>query len=107
MSSSTTTTLSMSDLKKKSQDANDLIEKLQKQIEQIKLLSTPEYMAEQTKKLKKENEDLRKQVEKLKKDLEEAEAKNKGNKSKNKPVAAESGKKAAQPAEQKSKLLLL
>ena len=70
--------ISIDELKAKSKQADALIQKLQKQIEQVKKASTPEYMAEQTKRLQAENEQLKKKVESLKKELEEAEAKNGG-----------------------------
>lgn len=62
-------------LKLKSAKANDLIGKLQNQIEQIKLHTSPQYMAEKAKSLQQENEVLRKQVDDLVTALEAAEAK--------------------------------
>lgn len=69
-------TLSIEELRAKSAQANELIEKLKHQIEQIKLASTPASMAERAKNLQKENEVLKKKVEELKKELENAESKN-------------------------------
>jgi len=62
-------------LKLRSNQANEVIEKLKKQVEQIKLQTTPAYMAEKAKTLQKENELLKKRVEELKKELELAEGK--------------------------------
>lgn len=67
-------TLSIEELKQRSTQATDLIEKLKKQIEQIKLQTTPAYMAEKVKTLQNENEKLKQEVELLKKELEAAEA---------------------------------
>jgi len=41
-----TNTLSIDELKKKSTHADNLIEKLKKQIQEIKMSTTPEYVAE-------------------------------------------------------------
>jgi hypothetical protein len=68
-------TLSLEELRAKSTQASELIEKLKRQIEQIKLASTPASMAERAKSLQQENEALKKRVEELKKELEEAEGK--------------------------------
>ncbi|CAF0850373.1 unnamed protein product [Brachionus calyciflorus] len=67
-------TLTVEELRKRSVQAQELIEKLQKQIEQIKLQTTPAHMSEKVKSLQKENEQLRTEVEKLKKELETAES---------------------------------
>jgi chromosome segregation ATPase len=67
-------TVHINELKLKSQNANQLIEKLKHQIEQIKIQTTPNYVADKIKNLKSENESLKKRVEELKKELEEAEA---------------------------------
>jgi hypothetical protein len=69
-------TINIEDLKAKSNQANDMIEKLKNQIEQIKLATSPAQMAERAKNLQKENEQLKKRVDELKTQLEEAEAKN-------------------------------
>ena len=65
---------SISDLKLKSSQANEIIESLKAQIEQIKLESSPHFMVQKAKKLEKENLELKAQVEELKKNLEQAEA---------------------------------
>ncbi len=70
-------TLSIEELTAKSAQANELIEKLKNQIEQIKLASTPASMAERAKNLQKENEVLKKKVEELKVQLDEVEHKSK------------------------------
>ena len=62
-------------LKLRSAQANQVIEKLKKQVELIKLQTTPAYMAEKAKTLQKENDLLKKRVEELKKELELAESK--------------------------------
>lgn len=62
------------ELKLKSKEANELIQSLKNQIEQIKLSSTPAYMAEKAKSLETENSQLKLKVEELKKQLEQAEA---------------------------------
>lgn len=67
-------TLSIEELKNRSVQATELIEKLKKQIEQIKLQTTPAFMSEKVKTLQSENEQLKKEVEVLKKELEDAEA---------------------------------
>jgi hypothetical protein len=72
-------TLSLEELRAKSTQASELIEKLKRQIEQIKLASTPASMAERAKSLQQENETLKKRVDELKKELEEAEGKSKLN----------------------------
>lgn len=69
-----TGTVTLEQLKQRSAQANEVIEKLKKQIEQIKLQTTPQYMAERAKTLEKENVVLKKRVEDLKKELENAEA---------------------------------
>jgi regulator of replication initiation timing len=66
-------------LKLRSTQASEVIEKLKKQVEQIKLQTTPAYMAEKAKTLQKENELLKKRVDELKKELESAEANKKPN----------------------------
>ena len=68
--------VSIEELKNQSKQAGEIIEKLKKQIEQIKQMSTPQFVAEKSESLRKENEQLRKKVEELKKELEECEAKN-------------------------------
>ena len=65
---------SIEELKLKSKQANGLIESLRSQIEQIKLATSPAYVADKAKNLEKENTELRAQVEQLKKQLEEIEA---------------------------------
>jgi len=67
---------SIEELKLKSNQANELIESLRSQIEQIKLATSPAYVADKAKSLEKENTELRAQVEQLKKQLEEIEAAN-------------------------------
>ena len=62
-------------LKLRQAQASQVIEKLKKQVELIKLQTTPAYMAEKAKVLQKENELLKKRVEDLKKELELAESK--------------------------------
>lgn len=64
----------LTELRDRSQKANEIIEKLKHQIEQIKLQTTPVYMAKRVGELKGENEKLKKRVDELKKELEEAEA---------------------------------
>jgi len=100
MSSTTTATLSVEELKKKSAHADELIEKLKKQIAEIKMSTTPAYVAEKSKTLQQENEVLRKQVDELKKELEQVELKNKSNKptQPQQPSQAKEGKKQATPA---------
>lgn len=71
--SSTTT---VEELRSKSSQASQLIEKLKQQIDAIKVASSPANMAERAKNLQQENETLKKKVEALKKQLEAAEAKN-------------------------------
>ncbi|RNA07996.1 aminoacyl tRNA synthase complex-interacting multifunctional 1 [Brachionus plicatilis] len=68
-------TLSVEELRKRSAQAQELIEKLQNQIQQIKKQTTPESMSEKVKMLQRENEQLRNEVEQLKKELENAEHK--------------------------------
>ena len=68
--------MSLSDLKNKSREANELIERLQKQIEDINLANKPDQVEKRTKELRSENEKLRKEVDKLLKELGEAEKKN-------------------------------
>jgi predicted nuclease with TOPRIM domain len=65
---------SISDLKIKSTQANEIIESLKAQIERIKLESSPDFMQQKAKKLEKENIELKAQVEELKKNLEQVEA---------------------------------
>jgi len=65
---------SISDLKLKSTQANEIIESLKAQIERIKLESSPDFMQQKAKKLEKENLELKAQVEELKKNLEQVEA---------------------------------
>lgn len=65
---------SLTELKQRSQKADEIIEKLKHQIEQIKLQTTPEFMAKRVVELKSENEKLKKRVDELKKELEAAEA---------------------------------
>ena len=65
---------SISDLKLKSSQANEIIESLKAQIERIKLESSPDFMQQKAKKLEKENLELKAQVEELKKSLEQVEA---------------------------------
>lgn len=62
-------------LKLRSVQANQVIEKLKQQVEQIKLQTTPAYMAEKAKTLQNENVLLKKRVEELKKELETVESK--------------------------------
>jgi aminoacyl tRNA synthase complex-interacting multifunctional protein 1 len=62
-------------LKLRSVQANQVIEKLKHQVEQIKLQTTPAYMADKAKSLQNENVLLKKRVEELKKELEIAESK--------------------------------
>lgn len=69
--------LSIDELKVKSGQASQLIEKLKNQIEQIKIASSPANMADRAKNLQKENEELKKKVENLKSQLESAESKSK------------------------------
>ena len=66
-------TLSVDELRQRSAQAQDLIDKLQKQIEQIKIQTTPGFTGEKIRQLQKENENLRSEVEKLKQELEDAE----------------------------------
>jgi hypothetical protein len=66
--------VTIEELRSKSNQANDLIKKLQQQIEQIKLQTSPEYQAKRAAELKIENEELRKEVDRLVKELEAAEA---------------------------------
>ena len=86
-------------LKLRSSQANEVIEKLKKQVEQIKLQTTPAFMAEKAKSLQKENELLKKRVDELKKELEAAEAK-KGGSNKGSTVKSESVK--TEPSNQKA-----
>lgn len=65
---------SLTELKQRSQKADEIIEKLKHQIEQIKLQTTPEFMSKRVVELKGENEKLKKRVDELKKELEAAEA---------------------------------
>ena len=65
---------SLTELKQRSQKADEIIEKLKHQIEQIKLQTTPEFMSKRVVELKSENEKLKKRVDELKKELEAAEA---------------------------------
>jgi predicted nucleic acid-binding Zn-ribbon protein len=69
-------TITAEDLRAKSAQASELIEKLKQQIEAIKVASSPANMAERAKNLQQENETLKKKVEELKRQLEAAEAKN-------------------------------
>lgn len=66
----------LAELQERSKKADDMIDTLRKQIEQIKLQSTPEFMSKREQELKAENEKLKKKVEELKKELEAAEAAN-------------------------------
>jgi aminoacyl tRNA synthase complex-interacting multifunctional protein 1 len=66
--------VTIEELRSRSNQANDLIQKLQHQIEQIKLQTSPEYLTKRAAELKVENEQLRKEVERLVKELETAEA---------------------------------
>lgn len=68
-------TLTVEELRSKSTQAAELIEKLKNQIAQIKIASSPAKMAERSTSLQQENEKLKKQVEELKKQLEAAEGK--------------------------------
>jgi len=68
--------VSIEEMRAKSSQANDMIEKLKKQIEQIKTETSAEKMAIRSTNLQKENDELKKKVEDLKKTLEAAEAKN-------------------------------
>lgn len=104
--------LSIDELKVKSGQASQLIERLKNQIEQIKIASSPANMAERAKNLQKENEELKKKVENLKSQLESAESKNPlGNLSNVKastpapstPAPTESEKKPEQKTEKKQK----
>ena len=101
--------VTIEELRSRSNQANDLIQKLQHQIEQIKLQTSPEYITKRAAELKTENEQLRKEVERLVKELEVAEANktpgaplvnltNTGSDSK--PPAAAAAAKAEQPAKQ-------
>lgn len=65
--------ITLNELQQKSKQANEVIEKLKHQIEQIKIQTTPGYKTERIKQLKTENESLKKKVEELKKQLEAAE----------------------------------
>ena len=69
--------VSIEEMRAKSSQANDMIEKLKKQIEQIKTETSAEKMAIRSTNLQKENAELKKKVEDLKKTLEAAEAKSK------------------------------
>lgn len=102
--------VTIEELRSRSNQANDLIQKLQHQIEQIKLQTSPEYITKRAAELKTENEQLRKEVERLVKELEVAEANktpgaplvnltNTGSDSKP-PAAAAAAAKAEQPAKQ-------
>jgi len=64
----------VTELREKSRKADEMIEKLRAQIEQIKIQTTPAYMASRVGELKGENEKLKERVEVLKKELETAEA---------------------------------
>lgn len=68
-------TLTIDELRQRSAQAQDLIEKLQKQIQQIKVQTSPASVSDKVKELQKENEQLRSEVEKLKIELEDAEKK--------------------------------
>lgn len=68
-------TVSIEEMRVKSAQANDMIEKLKKQIESIKSETSAEKMAVRSSNLQKENAELKKKVEELKKTLEAAEAK--------------------------------
>jgi transcription initiation factor TFIID subunit TAF12 len=61
-------------LKLKSNQAQEMIQKLRKQIELIKQQTTPEFMKEKEKQLEKENAELKQRVQQLVKELEQAEA---------------------------------
>lgn len=63
-----------SDLQVKSLQAAELIALLKKQIDQIKLETTPEFQANKAKRLQKENEQLRKKIELLSSELEGVDA---------------------------------
>jgi hypothetical protein len=54
--------VTLEQLRQRSNQANELIKRLQQQIEQVKLNTTPQCMAERAKALEAENEALRKQV---------------------------------------------
>lgn len=59
----------LSDLFSRSEQSKQLINSLKKQIAQIKLETSPEFMANKAKRIEKENEELKKKIEALKKDL--------------------------------------
>lgn len=61
-------------LKLKSNQAQEMIQKLRKQIELIKQQTTPEFMKEKERQLEKENAELKQRVQQLVKELEQAEA---------------------------------
>lgn len=73
---STTCAPTLEDLKLKTTQSSQLIEKLKRQIELIKLANTPAYIAEKKASLTAANAQLKSQIEKLVKDLEQAELKN-------------------------------
>jgi len=77
---------SFDDLKAKSEESAKIIASLKAKIEQIKLESTPEFIADKVAKLKAENEQLKAKVQTLKNDVESHMAQNISN---TKIVAAE------------------
>lgn len=64
----------VADLEERSRKADEMIRSLKNQIEQIKLQSTPEYIAKRKDELKTENEKLKAKIQEKLKELEQAEA---------------------------------
>ena len=65
---------SVEELKQRSAQADELIQKLKTQIEQIRAQTTDAHKSERVKQLQKENQDLKRRVEDLKQQLEAAES---------------------------------
>ncbi len=65
--------VTLEQLKLKSAQAQEMIQRLRNQIELIKQQTTPEFMKEKEKQLERENAELRQRVQQLVKELEQAE----------------------------------